>query len=292
MRLLHLRVVLAAVDIDAASASIVEAARELALVAGAKLNIVHAWPPSMATATLGERENALRSVIVRAGVKPTDVPLHMRVGDPAHVIRSLADRLRADVIVLGRHREPQATGRQLGSTALAVVTNAWAPCLVLSRPMRVPLERILVPVDLSDTSRGALVVALSWASALRGAEMLHGPTMNDSVNLTSLFVDRVMDARQNSSRSVQQFDDELNLLRRDAGTWASVAIDGDVIADNDVAKAIAEYAREHQADLVVLGTRGLGLDATGRVGSVSLAVTGQLDIPILLVPPAMWSAQR
>src|ERR1051326_8581102 len=161
---------------------------------------------------------------------------------------------------------------------------------MLSRPMRVPLERILVPVELWDRSRGAPAVALSWASALRGAEMLHGPTMNDSVSLTSLFVDRVAGAHEVSSRFVQQMDDELNLLRREAGTWASVAIDGNVITSNDVPRAIAEYAREHQADLVVLGTRGLGEGVIGRVGSVSLAVARQLDAPILLVPPAIWSA--
>lgn len=292
MRLLHLRVVLAAVDIDEASVSVVEAARELALVAGAKLNIVHAWSPSNASATLAEREGALRSIVVRAGVKPTEVPIHIRVGEPTHVIRALADRLRADVIVLGRHREQSANSGRLGSTALAIVTSSWAPCLVLSRPMRVPLERILVPVDLSDTSRGALVVALSWASALRGAEMLHGPTMNDSVCLTSLYVERALEAGQASTPHVQQLEDELNLLRRDAGTWASVAIDGKVIADTDVPKAIAEYAREHQADLVVLGTRGLGLDGVGRIGSVSLAVARQLDVPLLLVPPAVWNSQR
>lgn len=292
MRLLHLRVVLAAVDIDEASVSIIEAARELALVAGAKLNIAHAWSPAKDAATLAERESALRSVVVRAGMKPTEVPLHIRVGEPAHVIRSLADRLRADVIVLGRHRGEPATGGKMGSTALAVVTNAWTPCLVLSRPMRVPLERILVPVDLSDTSRGALVVALSWASALRGAAMLHGPTMNDSVNLTALFVDRAASAGQISSWCEQHIEDELNLLRRDAGSWACVAITGEAIANDNVAGAIAEYAREHQADLVVLGTRGLGLDAVGRVGSVSLAVSTQLDIPVLLVPPAVWNAQR
>src|SRR5690349_7065745 len=120
MRLLHLRVVLAAIDIDEASVGVLEAARELALVAGAKLNIVHAWSPAGAAAPLTQREDALRSVVIRAGVKPTEVPLHLRVGEPTHVIRSFADRLRADVIVLGRHREQSAISGHLGSTALGV----------------------------------------------------------------------------------------------------------------------------------------------------------------------------
>jgi nucleotide-binding universal stress UspA family protein len=62
-----------------------------------------------------------------------------------------------------------------------------------------------------------------------------------------------------------------------------------VVVAPDVAQAIAHFAREQRSDLVVLGTRGLGLDATGRLGSVSAAVAERLETPILLVPPAVWA---
>jgi nucleotide-binding universal stress UspA family protein len=61
-----------------------------------------------------------------------------------------------------------------------------------------------------------------------------------------------------------------------------------VVTSNDVVGAIAGHASEHSSDLVVLGTRGLGLDAVGRLGSVSLGVTNRIAIPVLLVPPAVW----
>jgi nucleotide-binding universal stress UspA family protein len=88
---------------------------------------------------------------------------------------------------------------------------------------------------------------------------------------------------------MQALDDALSELRREAGTWAGVSIDGRVAVSDDVAAGIAAYASEQSADLLVLGTRGLGLDAVGRLGSVSLGIARRVTSPILLVPPAVWS---
>jgi nucleotide-binding universal stress UspA family protein len=86
--------------------------------------------------------------------------------------------------------------------------------------------------------------------------------------------------------------EELDRVRQEAGEWAGVAIDGVTTESSDVAGAIAERARDERADLIVLGTRGLGLNAEGRLGSVSAEVSRRADAPILLVPPAVWSELR
>jgi nucleotide-binding universal stress UspA family protein len=239
-----------------------------------------------------ERENAISEIVQRAGLELGEVSLHLPVGDPAHVIRSLADWIRADVIVLGRHRDRADARREMGSTALRVVTHSWAPCLVLSRPIRLPLERVLAPVDMSDASRGALVVALSWASALRGAGATVGAAAGDAVHLTALYVDDSGLAPDGEALQNQSLDTAVNRLREDAGAWASVAIGGATTSGADVPSTIADYATEHHSELVVLGTRGVGLDDVARLGSVSLDVARRVDLPLLLVPPAMWSTHK
>jgi len=286
MKLLHLKVVLAAIDADESSLDTLRAARELAHAAGAKLQAVHATAAGARSEhSAGGDADAVRRLFERGDSKPSEASLEIVAGEPTHVIRSFADKIRADVIVLGQHRERRKDQQRLGSTALGVVTNSWAPCLVLSRPMRLPLEHVLVPVDLSNTSRGALFVALSWASALRKTQRGGGAAGGDTAALTALFVDAAK--RDGSPRAL---DDELDTLRRDAGTWAGVSVRGVVVADGDVPQAIAGYAGEHQSDLMVLGTRGLGSDAVGRLGSVSLGVLSRMDQPILLVPPAVWES--
>lgn len=290
MKLLHLNVVLAAIDTDESAKGILLGARELHGAAGARVHVVHVVPSAGGTgATLpsadAEREK-VQAVLEQAGIRRNEVTVHVLAGDPGHVIRSLADKVRADVILLGRHRARTTAGEPFGSTALQVVTNSWAPCLILSNSMKLPLERVLVPVDLSDTSRGALVIALSWASALRGAEKGSGSGRAEAVTLTALFVDHSPGAARSKKNEVLA--EQLDSLRRDAGTWASVGIEGVVVSGDDVPTVIGDYSAKHNADLVVLGTRGLGSEPIGRLGSVSLGVGRKVDLPILLVPPAVW----
>jgi nucleotide-binding universal stress UspA family protein len=288
MKLLHMTVVLAAVECDETAVTALQGARELARVAGAKLHVVHVGPSN--ETQQGERKQAVTRLLEKAGLAWNEFALHLVAGDPANEIRALGDKLRADVIILGRRRGDSTDVRRLGSTALGVVTNSWAPCLILPGPMHMPLERVLVPLDLSDTSRGALVVALSWASALRRPERRGEAAKGDSVSLTALVVDSGARAGDGALQKRKSLNDELNRLRGDAGSWADVAIAGEVVVSNDVVAAIAGHASEHHSDLVVLGTRGLGLDAVGRLGSVSLGVTNRIAIPVLLVPPAVWTS--
>jgi len=288
MKLLKLNVVLAAIDRDDMSSAVLQGAHELAVAAGARLHVINVVRPEdeRRVTRNGDIDADLERLLQQAGVSASEVAIHVLAGDPAPEIRSLATTVGADVIVLGRLHD-RGRKEPLGGTAMRVVTNSVAPCLVLSGTMVLPLERVLVPVDLSETARGALVLALSWASALRGAEKSAGSTAHESAKLTALLIDQDGRAGGNASTSL---DDELQRLRRDAGTWASVAVDGVTVRRDDVAASIAAYAGDHQADLIVMGTRGLGADAERRLGSVSERVMKQVNVPILLVPPAVWSS--
>lgn len=287
MKLLHITVVLVAVDRDESALETLRSASAFARTAGAALHVVHVTASGRPEDTSPD----MRRFLDRAGIPAGDVQLHLLAGEPTNVIRSLADKIHADVIVLGKHRgRPAALRHHLGSTALGVVTNSWAPCLILAQAMRLPLERVVVPVDLSDTSRGALMVALSWASALRPTKKAADGASNERVTLRALLVERPDSLGADPSGQARALDEQLDRLRRDAGGWANVAIDRALVANSDVPLAIADYAGDERADLIVLGTRGLGLDATGRVGSVSLGVGRRIAIPLLLVPPAVWSS--
>lgn len=289
MQLLALRTVLVATDLDNASAAAIVTARDLATAAGASLHVVHVGSERPTAAMLAAVDAFLR----RNGVSPAALHTHLIAGDPARSIRLLADHVKADVIVLGPHRERAATDgkRALGSTALAVVTESAAPCLVACSPLHVPLGRVLVAVDQSDAARGALVVGLSWASALRAPTK---PKQPSAASMLVLHVHRASAAAKTRSHAGQHrtavLGRELERIRRDAGRWAQVSIDSVMRPGDDPAAAIVAAAAEGGADLIVVGTRGLGLDHTGRLGSVSESLVRTSRIPLLLVPPAVWAS--
>jgi nucleotide-binding universal stress UspA family protein len=69
-----------------------------------------------------------------------------------------------------------------------------------------------------------------------------------------------------------------------------VSVHGETLSNPSVSEGIASFVTRHRPDLVVLGTRGLGLDPVGRLGSVTASVAQSIDVPTLLVPPALWMA--
>jgi nucleotide-binding universal stress UspA family protein len=290
MRLLTLRNILVATEMDEAAVPAIIAASQLARAAGASLHVM-----SVVTsldnhhgrgASVSEATAAISGFLIRAGARPDDAKIHVLVGHPASAIGSLADRLRADVIVLGPHRERRSDIRALGGTALAVVTNAASPCLVVSTSLRLPLHRVLVPIDLSDTARGALLVGLSWASALRSG--MPEDAQSSAVALTALHV-QPPSRDDRASAPPKAIERELQFVRQESGTWAGVSIHGQTTVNADIARAIVDFAAENASDLVVMGTRGLGLDLVGRLGSVTASTMKALVVPTLLVPPAVWT---
>jgi nucleotide-binding universal stress UspA family protein len=293
MKLLRLDVVLAAIDYDDASRVVLDAARALGAAGGADVHVVHVdqpRSPSRTAPSRGVEESAdgAGAVDGRAAVEIDRSRVHVIAGEPARVMCDLAERLEADVIVLGPHREHLEKEGALGGTALAIATEASAPCLIVTRGMHLPLRRVLVPIDLSDTARGALAVALAWSSALRGARS--SAVTDAPTRLTAMFVDRAEGAGRVTPSARHALEAELDRVREDAGRWAGVEIHGVTVASTDAAGAIAEQARADDVDLIVLGTRGIGLDdSERRLGSVSADVSRRVDVPVLLVPPAVWS---
>jgi len=283
MRLLTLKTVLVATDLDdVTSVPPLQSAHALAQAAGARLHVVHA-------STSPNVDHAVRATMDRAGLKESDGTVHVvskGTDDAATSIALLANEIRADVIVVGPHRQRRyaTSNRALGNTALTLVTHVSMPCMVVAQPLRLPMRRVVVAVDLSDTARGALIVGLSWASALR----IHDRTANTSTTLIALYINEGGESAERTCTNA--LEEELNRLRRDAGAWAGITIESACVATQNVVGGIVEYSHEHRADLVILGTRGLGLNAEDRLGSVSAVAAQQLDTPALLVPPAVWRA--
>jgi len=287
VRLLKLERVLAATDFDPSSDAALESAASLAAAAGARLHIAHVVPADQTDGGDAESSDSkaqMADTLRRVGVSAERQRIHIVTGPPEVALSDLAAAILSDVTVLGRHRKRPdlSPDAGIGNTAYAIASRALTPCLITSRRLNLPMRRIVVAIDTSETARGALLVALSWSSALRS------PAAKDDPTLTALHVETGQSLSPDDAHMKRTIDHELDILRRSAGSWAGVSVEGATEADTDPVTAIAKYAKDCDADLVVLGTRGLSMDNASRLGSVSAAVTRQLEVPVLLVPPAVW----
>jgi universal stress protein A len=140
-----------------------------------------------------------------------------------------------------------------------------------------PFRRVLCPVDFSKVSRTALRAAAGLARASRG-------------RLTVLFVDDLLlvaaaaaahDTRasaQNTRAALDRFIQQVLPARAQPLRLRAV------VAVGTPADEILKSARRPAADLIVMGTRGMGGVARLLLGTTAEAVLRRARIPVLAVP--------
>lgn len=281
MRPLTIERVLVATDLSDDDIPALRTAMELSRLAGSDLHVVHA--SQNGDASLKKKlDDQLRSADPGSSILPGTT---IRGGHPDRVIVDVAAMIDADVVILGPHR-PGRT-HSPGTTAYRVAAEAERPCLVLPKALRLPLGRIMVPVDASGAARGALAVGMTWASALRRRV---APDAADATGITVLHV-QTPAAGDTEMSTDDLLSDALAAAGERVTAAAGVRVECLTLKAAEAADAILGRATADDVDLIVLGTRAQHSTA-GELGSVSAAVIEKTECPILLVPPRIWRHEQ
>ena len=218
----------------------------------------------------------------------------------------MASRQHVDLIVVGTHQRHGLGRVLLGSVSRAVLHHAKMAVAVVppaencrakitkmknksprqSRRARVKPQRILVPVDFSDSSARALRHAAKRAAESGGSLVIVHVVPAD---YGWLGIGR--DESRDLDRSLQR--QAADRLR----TFADENVGHDLPADLEVrigqpAEEIVAAARESKCDSIVLSTRGLtGLDRY-LIGSVADRVARLAPCPVVLMRPGKRSRSR
>lgn len=274
MRPLKLNSVLVATDLSGGDLSAIRTAISLSTLAGAKLHVVHAGPNDETT------RDALAAHIRDADPTCEMLPeMTVRDSKAEHLIVDVAARVDADVVILGPHRADHP--HSPGGTAYHVAAGAGRPCLVLPGEMQLPLGRILVPINASGAARGALAVAMTWASALR-RRVPHGS--DEGTVLVVMHAESGPDVDDSAARIL---DDAMTAVGKRVSDVAGVRVEMVTETGVDAAGAILAHAADDAFDLIAVGTRA-NTEEEASLGSVSSAVVQFAPCPVLLVPPRVW----
>lgn len=278
--------IIVGVDASPESAVAVRAAGWLAELVGAACHLVHATPefalgsagtPGMVdTGTLASEVLRMsREQIEEALRKATSADrlaaMEMAPGRAARVLREVAVREAADLVVLGGKLHSPLTRLFGGSTARNTLRRVETSVLVAAAPG--PWERILVATDVGETALPPLRTAERLAG-LTGATLrvlhaiepfplpLEGPALADLLELE----------RQED-------------LAFDRNVWSRVSYPGAerVVRQVDAVTAILEESAAWDAGLVVVGAHDrAGLERL-VLGSVSEGILNALPTSVLVV---------
>ena len=285
----ELRTIVVGTALDVTSEAVARIGAEAARAAGAKLLLVHASPSSVpggggwalpldATGLLRPAaDDSLRAALAEQAARVGAGEWVLETGPPHRVLSEVADRVDAGLVVVG-----SVTGgpmaRLLGSTADRVVRKSRRPVLVVRGDLRLPPGRVLAPVDLSPLSGEALRRGLELLRALGG----DGPFPL----VTALFVLNVLQRQTSPQFTPEQIDCLVaEELERFAAAHGGAEVRRKVRTGNVREEILADIV-ETGADLVLIGTHGLGGFDRFVIGSVAADVIREAPCSVLVIPPS------
>lgn len=225
--------------------------------------------------------------LAEAGIK---APARIALGPPGECIAAAADKIKADLIVMGARGLGEFKGMLFGSVTNAVLARTQVPMLVLresrNRPARRESTHVGIAVDGSRFGKAAVRYALKHRE-------LFGPAPKFTlIHVAPDVVMPIIGGLGGAAASVWT-DAELKAIQDNAFTQAFGGVRAQMKAagvDFDEARLIgaagdriAGFAKKHRLDLLVLGSHGYGAFKGAVLGSVATRVAVRCDTPLLLV---------
>ena len=209
---------------------------------------------------IGEAQDLFKKEEIEVDAQITRGP------DPAEVALEYS-RQGFDVIIVGARGEDEKDPHMLGSITRKVVMNATIPTLIIKREC--PLERSLVCVDGSEHS----IIALDYTTKL-------AQEMGSKITLLNVEERKLYDmspktAKEGGELVILHALSQIGKPDLDVEKRVEFGVASDVIVD---------VAEKENMDLIVMGSRGLGIVKRFLLGSVSDDVSQKARTSVLIVP--------
>jgi len=217
-----------------------------------------------------------RSAIARGGVHAATL---RRRGDAATELIAAGDELDVDLIVVGSRGRGPFTSAFLGSVSASVAGGAHAPVAVVGPATEVGDGPILAGVDGSEASLDAARVAAALDRRLgRGVRVVLAYASHSAPGALA-----VPEAREELARAEEQRAEEL--LGEIGDTLGVPGEATQLVQDESEPGALVALARDVDAALVVVGSRGRGALRSALLGSFSTRVVDDAPCPVVVLPP-------
>lgn len=294
-----LEVILVATDFSDTANLTLERALDIARGHGSEIILLHVMQAEMPTVVASEMivvpldyeamlrdasSDGLRSAggrVRAAGVRVREV---LEQGPPARTIAACADAIGVDLIMVGTRGHTGLKHLILGSVAEEVVRISTRPVLTVhpgdERPIE-PVQKILFPTDFSPAAGQALRAATRLLVGSDKARVLLVHTFHIAPAVvplggfgSGLEPDFVESAQELADKATAPTAKAL----RDQGFDVEV-----LVVRGDPAQVVTELAREHDVDVIVMGTRGHSKIRQWFLGSTAERVVEHAPCPVMTV---------
>ena len=202
-------------------------------------------------------------------------------GAPADEILKAADAFKADLVVVGSHGRRGFNRLVLGSVARSVANQAALPVLI-ARALLYGLRRVVLAVDGSEQASRAVLVTghfplppeteITVCTVVRPYSPVVGPEYLADVDL--IIADVWKEQKKDAERLVTAAADSLARWGKRVAT---------TVRNGDPGSELLKLAAEQEADLVIVGARGMSPVRALIVGSVANRLMNDATCSVLIV---------
>lgn len=255
-----MRHILLATDFSKGAQQALDRAVRLAVQSAAPLDVIHAAPDDdqddgvLHGRLLGDAHRAA----ARIGAGGIEIRSIVSVRDPRKAILDRAEKIGADLIVLGGHGEPRFRDAIFGTTGTHVVRHSTAPVLIVQTDPALPYAKLMIAVDSAEAAPRLVESALEIAPA---AEVFAVHALHTS------FIDRLGGDEVLDDLAACEVQAMQSALARVAAAHPSAQIGArrHVIADpGDAITVLRDETERLVPDLVVMGTHDRGAYFSSR----------------------------
>jgi nucleotide-binding universal stress UspA family protein len=190
-------------------------------------------------------------------------------------IIELADAENYDLIVMGKKGMSLIEKAFVGSVTSRVIGYSRQDVLVIPYGAKVSWKNILIATDGSlygeAAARKAIEIAAHYHSEIKVLSV---------VDVTVEFMLRANEVYESLVAKTKGFTDSIKEKASSAGVKA-----GSIVRDGEVYKVIIDTAKEHQTDMIVMGSLGRTGIKRLLMGSTAERVLGHSTFPVLIVKP-------
>lgn len=220
--------------------------------------------------------------------KVNDVQREALFGDPGLVVCDYAEQANTPLIVLPSHGRHGLKRLLLGSVAERIIRHCDCSVLVLKhevdpnvkRKPFLPRQRVVVPVDFSESSPMAMWSAVQLADKRESVDVIsvvseYEIARNEMLLTPASNVSELCEARQ---KHLERYlaDQDLRFLKAET-------------LSGNPGLMIAEYAKANDADLIVIPSHGYHGIRRMALGSVTERVLRHAECPVLVL--RRWDAK-
>lgn len=241
------------------------------LHASQMLTFMYTVPGAIEDEILSSIEQEAESIVnnARALFKEEKVEAEtkiVRVSDPANGILEVAHNY--DMVVMGAHGENEKDPYALGSVTKKVIMHTNCPTIIAKNVSR--MSNLLVCVDGSENSIKAFDYALKLAEK-----------MDSRITLLNIQEQRLY---KTSPKVAEELGKKILSKTLDAAGKAKIKEVDKKLEFGVISDRIVEIAEKGNYDLIVIGSRGLGIISRFLMGSVSDDVSHKAKCSVLIVP--------